>query len=366
MAMTLPLSGLRVVELGGIGPGPHAAMQLADMGAEVLRVVRPGTDLRAFGLDTHVLRGRTNVFADLKDADDESAVAALVAEADVLIEGFRPGVAERLGLGPERCMAENPRLVYARMTGWGQTGPLADSAGHDINYLSITGVLNAIGPKESPVPPLNLIGDYGGGSMMLVAGVLAALWSRSVSGTGRVIDVAMVDGVAALAQPILEQRAMRLWNDQRASNQIDGAAPFYRTYVCSDGGFMAVGAVEPQFYALFLRGLGMDDADLPPQGERESWDRLAELIARRFAEHPRQHWTAVFEGTDACVTPVLSFDEAVEHGHIKARRTLSGTGSDVAAAAAPRFGGESGPSARDTSPSRVVPLSEAVGAWATR
>ncbi len=225
--MNGPLTGLRVVELGSIGPGPHAAMVLSDLGAEVVRVVRPSTPVEEYTRTTHVLRGRTAILADLKSPADVLKVRGLVERADVLIEGFRPGVTERLGLGPEDCLDVNPGLVYARMTGWGQSGPLASTAGHDINYISITGALHAIGPANAPVPPLNLVGDYGGGSMFLLAGVLAALWDRERSGVGQVVDAAMVDGVAALIQPILELRATGDWSDLRESNMLDGGAPYY-------------------------------------------------------------------------------------------------------------------------------------------
>ncbi|MBF4162702.1 CaiB/BaiF CoA transferase family protein [Nocardioides acrostichi] len=360
--MSGPLTGIRVVELAGIGPGPHAAMMLSDLGADVVRVVRPSTPESDYAMTSHVLRGRTVVFADLKDAGDVARVRALVARADVLIEGFRPGVAERLGLGPGEFTVDNPGLVYGRMTGWGQTGPLASSAGHDINYISLTGVLDAIGPAGSPVPPLNVVGDYGGGSMFLVTGILAALVERHASGAGQVIDAAMLDGVGALTQPINELRAMGVWHDGRAANLLDGAAPFYRTYACSDGRHVAVGAIEPQFYALLVAGLGLDAADLPDQHDRSSWPELAATFSAAFGARDRDHWTGVFDGTDACVTPVLGFAEAPTHPHVAARGSLVAAGPDVVAASAPRFSRTPGRAAEGTTP-RVRALEEVVRDW---
>jgi alpha-methylacyl-CoA racemase len=330
------LSGTRIVELASIGPGPHAGMLLADMGAEVVRIVRPGaTEQELAG--TFTMRGRTSVQADLKDPAALAQVLELLDGADVLIEGLRPGVTERLGLGPEVVLARNPRLVYARMTGWGQTGPLASTAGHDINYISLTGALHAIGPAEHPVPPLNFVGDYGGGSMYLVTGILAALLERERSGAGQVLDVAMVDGAAALVQPILELRATGVWNDTRGNNVIDGAAPFYGTYECSDGKFLAVGAIEAQFYAELLRLLDLDAATLPDQNDRDGWPRLAETIGGRVRTRTRDEWAEVFADSDACVTPVLTFAEAPGHPHVAARRSLVDSAAGVTAAPAPRF-----------------------------
>jgi alpha-methylacyl-CoA racemase len=335
--MSRPLEGVRVLEMAGIGPGPHACMMLADLGAEVVRVERPGP--RDRGTDHHTLRGRTVVVADLKSPEDRELVSALAARADVLVEGYRPGVMERLGLGPEDLLGENQRLVYSRMTGWGQQGPLAARAGHDINYISLTGALHAVGPAAQPVPPLNLVGDYGGGSMMLVVGVLGALLERERTGRGQVVDAAMVDGASVLMQSLLELRDVGIWNDTRGANLLDGAAPFYRTYECADGRFMAVGAIEPQFYALLVEGLGLDLEELPDRDDRDRWDELSQLFAGRFAEQDRDHWVAVFEDTDACTTPVLTFAEAPAHRHVGARRSLvdAGEGS-VVGTRAPRFG----------------------------
>jgi len=319
--MSRPLSGIQVVEMAGIGPGPHACMMLADLGAEVIRVLRPSEAPEEH--NAHTLRGRRRVVADLKDPADRDRVLDLIASADVLVEGFRPGVMERLGLGPGEAMARNPRLVFARMTGWGQHGPYAAMAGHDINYISITGALHAIGTSESPVPPLNLVGDYGGGSMLLVNGVLAALVQRATTGEGQVVDAAMVDGASVLLAGILELRPDRTWNDTRSNNLLDGAAPFYRTYRCSDGGFMAVGAIEPQFYALVVSGLGLDADLLPDRDDPASWPELTTVLAEAFDAQPRSHWESVFDGTDACVTPVLDFEEAVTHPHVAARGSLT-------------------------------------------
>jgi alpha-methylacyl-CoA racemase len=360
--MTGPLADVRIVELAGIGPGPHAGMVLSDMGADVVRVVRPAaSDVEFSG--TFTRRGRTSVRADLKDEADRARVLELLDAADVLIEGLRPGATERLGLGPGVVLARNPRLVYTRITGWGQTGPLASTAGHDINYISLTGALHAVGPAAGPVPPLNFVGDYGGGSMFLVTGILAALLERGRSGQGQVLDVAMVDGAAALVQPILELRAQGRWTDERASNLLDGAAPFYRTYECSDGKHLAVGAIEPQFYAELLRILRLDAAALPGQNDHAGWPRLAEAIGAVIATKKRDEWAAMFDGSDACVTPVLSFAEAPTHPQIAARQTLLAGSSGVTAAPVPRFSRSSG--SWSTAPSgSVVTLSDAVERWA--
>ncbi|SFN51367.1 alpha-methylacyl-CoA racemase [Pseudonocardia ammonioxydans] len=328
---------MRVVELAGIGPGPHASMVLADLGAEVLRVGRPGetTDDR-----DPTLRGRRRVVADLKTAAGRDAVLELAAHADVLVEGFRPGVTERLGVGPDDCLARNPCLVYARMTGWGQDGPLADRAGHDINYISLTGVLHAIGPGDGapPVPPLNLVGDYGGGSMALVVGVLAALFEARGSGRGQVVDAAMVDGASTLAQVVWSLLGQGEWVDRPSSNLLDGHAPFYRTYRCADGRFVAVGAIEPQFWAELLDGLGLDPAELPSRDDPASWPALGTRFAEVFGARTRDEWAAVFAGSDACVTPVLSFAEAAGHPHLAARDTIVAPEGGVRQAApSPRF-----------------------------
>ncbi|SDH10606.1 alpha-methylacyl-CoA racemase [Lentzea fradiae] len=326
-----PLEGLRVVEFGGIGPGPHGAMLLADLGAEVTRVERPSGGLSVVpdASRDFLLRGRRSVSADLKSPEGRAAVLALVSEADVVIEGFRPGVLERLGLGPSDCLAVNPRLVYARMTGWGQDGPLAQRAGHDINYLSVTGILHAIGK-----PPLNLVGDFGGGSLYLVLGVLSALWERHRTGRGQVVDAAIVDGVASLAQMIWSMKAQSVWEDTPDANLLDGGCPFYATYECADGRSVAVGSLEPQFYALLLAGLDLTDAGLPPQHDRDGWPLLRKAFADAFSTRTRDEWAEVFASSDACVTPVLTLDEATSHPHLTARGVFT---PDGAAVPAPRF-----------------------------
>lgn len=339
--MTGPLDGLRVIELAGIGPGPHAAMILGDLGADVVRVERPASSAVDVldGNPDHMLRNRRSLAADLKNSADRDMVLRLIAKADVLIEGYRPGVAERLGLGPDECAAVNPGLVYARMTGWGQNGPMAERAGHDINYISLTGVLNAIGrPGERPVPPLNLVGDFGGGSMFLLVGILAALFERQRSGLGQVIDANMLDGVSVLSQMMWAMRGFGQWSSSAGTNLLDGGAPFYDTYVCADGRAVAVGAIEPQFYAALLDGLGLADADLPDQHDRSGWPTLRERFAQMIASEGRDHWAAVFDGTDACVTPVLSFDEvAKEESYLRGRGSLLEVDGVTQAAPAPRF-----------------------------
>jgi alpha-methylacyl-CoA racemase len=332
------LEGLRVVELAGIGPLPHAAMLLADLGADVVRVERPGgvTQLLPVEKDA-VLRNRLSVRANLKDSADLAKVIKLVEKADVLIEGYRPGVAERLGIGPDICRERNPRLIYARVTGWGQSGPLAPYAGHDINYLALAGALNAIGRKgERLLAPLNLIADLGGGSMLAVMGILAALYSRAQTGDGAVIDIAMIDGVSALMTMIWTLTENGLWSAERGTNVIDGAAPFYDTYECADGRYIAVGAVEPAFYAQLLRGLGLDAADLPDQHDRTAWPAMRTRFAEVFRGQTRDAWVQTFASLDACVTPVLTLAEVPDHPHISARSTIVKAFGQHQPAAAPR------------------------------
>jgi alpha-methylacyl-CoA racemase len=332
---------VRVLELAGLGPGPHAAMLLADLGADVVRVDRPaGRMLRLTDspVPDHVLRGRRSVAADLKDPGDLAMVRALADRADVLLEGLRPGVTERLGLGAEECLARNPRLVYARMTGWGQTGPWADRVGHDLNYLSITGALAAIGRAgERPVVPVNLVADFGGGSMVCVVGILSALVERATSGLGQVVDAAMVDGVSVLTQMLWALRAQGGWSDERGTNLLDGGAPFYDTYPCADGRYVAVGALEPHFYAALITGLGLDGERLPDQYDRAGWPVLRARFAEVIASKDRDHWSAHFDGTDACVTPVLTFAEAPSHPHLAARGTHLTLDGVTQPAPAPRF-----------------------------
>jgi alpha-methylacyl-CoA racemase len=335
-----PLQGLRVLEFGGIGPGPHAAMVLADLGADVVRVERPSGGLTVLPPDARdwLLRGRRSVAADLKDPAGLHTVRRLLDAADVVVEGFRPGVAERLGIGPDEALARNPRLVYARMTGWGQDGPLAQRAGHDINYISLTGALHSFRTAGArPTPPINLVGDFGGGSMFLVTGILAALWERSSSGRGQVVDAAMVDGTSVLMQMVWALRAQGVWRDEPASNLLDTGAPFYDTYACADGGYVAVGALEPQFYAELLTGLGLAAEALPGQYDPAGWPVLRERFTAAFASRPRDEWADAFAGTDACVTPVLSLAEAPRHPHLAARGTLTEVDGVLQAAPAPRF-----------------------------
>jgi alpha-methylacyl-CoA racemase len=338
--MAGPLQGLRVVELAGIGPGPHAAMVLGDLGADVVRIERASNGVAPVPnpRDDHLLRNRRWVQANLKDSEDRDRVLRLISNADALIEGYRPGVTERLGLGPQDCARVNKRLIYARMTGWGQSGPRSQQAGHDINYISLNGVLHAIGRAgERPVPPLNLAGDFGGGSMFLVVGILAALWERARSGHGQVIDAAMVDGSSVLAQMMWAFRAMGLWSDERGANLLDSGAPFYDTYTCSDGRFVAVGAIEPQFYAELLDKLGLDAADLPHQNDISRWPEIRNALTEAFASHDRDYWANVFGDSDACVTPVLSFAEVHTERHIAARATFYHDHGHLLPAPSPRF-----------------------------
>ncbi|MGV9846663.1 CaiB/BaiF CoA transferase family protein [Streptomyces fungicidicus] len=333
-----PLSGVRVVELAGIGPGPFAAMLLADLGADVVRVDRPGGP--GLGIDPALdvtNRNKRSVIVDLKDPGGPARVLDLAERADVLIEGYRPGVAERLGVGPGDCHARNPRLVYGRMTGWGQQGPLADRAGHDIAYIALTGTLGMIGdPDRPPAVPANLLGDYAGGSLYLVVGVLAALHHARATGAGQVVDAAIVDGTAHLSAMIHGMLAAGAWQDRRGANLLDGGCPYYGTYGTADGRHMAVGALEPRFYAEFLSLLGLEE----PAGAHTDvtrWPELRERVAARFKERTRDAWAAVFDGTDACVAPVLSLGEAPHHPHLAARGTFTDHGGITQPAPAPRF-----------------------------
>ncbi|MCX4522579.1 carnitine dehydratase [Streptomyces sp. CB00072] len=333
-----PLTGVRVVELAGIGPGPFAAMLLADLGADVVRVDRPGG--AGLGIDPAsdlTNRNKRSVLLDLKSDEGPARVLDLVERADILIEGYRPGVAERLGVGPEACLARNPKLVYGRMTGWGQDGPLAERAGHDIAYLALTGTLSMIGkPDEPPVVPANLVGDYAGGSLYLVVGVLAALQHARAHGEGQVVDAAIVDGAAHLATMIHGMLAAGSWQDRRGTNLLDGGCPFYGTYATSDGGHMAVGPLEGQFYAEFIGLLGIADA-FPDRWDLARWDELRAAVTERFLTRTRAEWTEVFDGTDACVAPVLSLTEAPHHPHLAARSTFVEHSGLTQPAPAPRF-----------------------------
>ncbi|GAA1274050.1 MULTISPECIES: CaiB/BaiF CoA-transferase family protein [Streptomyces] len=328
---TGPLSGLRVVELAAIGPVPFACMILADLGAEVIRVDRADGRRSFEQWHQELDRGRHRIALDLKSPDDVAELLSLVESSDVLVEGFRPGVAERLGIGPEVCLERNPALVYARMTGWGQDGPLATAPGHDINYLALTGALYAIGESGGPpVVPVNFLGDFGGGSMFLLAGVLAALYERRSTGAGRVVDAAIVDGVGAMLGMLVGMRSAGQWQHERGTNLLDGGAPFYTCYACADGGYVAVGALEERFYAALVHGLELDAAALPDRDDPRNWPAVRREFANRFAGATRDHWAQLFEGTEACVTPVLSAAEAASHPHHQAR----GSGP---AAVAPRF-----------------------------
>lgn len=336
-----PLMGIRVVEMAGIGPGPFAGMLLSDLGAEVIRVDRPGGGGTLGANPADVTgRGRRSIAVNLKHADGVEAVLRLVETADLLIEGFRPGVMERNGLGPEVCLERNPRLIYGRMTGWGQEGPLAQTAGHDINYLALSGALSAIGRADGgPVPPLNLVGDYGGGSMFLLLGLLAALVERQQSGRGQVVDAAITDGVAALMANQYGFAALGLVDAQRQNNILDGGAHYYDTYECSDGKWISIGAIEPQFYTLLLDRLGipLDEAGLEAHYDRERWPELKARLAGLFRRRSRDEWCALLEGTDACFAPVLDMDEAVAHPHNRARGSYVERDGVVQPAPAPRF-----------------------------
>jgi alpha-methylacyl-CoA racemase len=329
---------MRVIEMAGIGPIPWTGMVLADLGAEVVRIDRigPPTLGDIVGPDP-TGRGRRSLALDLKQPEATEIVLRLLDSADILIEGFRPGVMERLGLGPQVCLERRPRLVFGRMTGWGQEGPRARTAGHDLNYLSVTGVLAAIGTEGQSIPPLNLIGDYGGGAMLLLVGILAAAWAVRGGAPGQVIDAAMVDGVALLASLVHGLMANGNWTEKRQSNLLDGGAPFYRTYQTSDGEQVAVGALEPQFFAEMLRGLGLSSDDLPSQYDRAAWPLLADAIAERFALGTRDHWTSVFADTDACVSPVLRWSEADSDPHVGERGIVIDGNGMRQAAPAPRF-----------------------------
>lgn len=333
-----PLAGLRILELANVGPSAHAAMILADLGADILRIQRPGELTAVDGARNQLHRGRRVVELDLKSTNGIAEILDLVDRADGLVEGYRPGVAERLGLGPDVLLERNPALVYARVTGWGQDGPRAGKAGHDINFLAPTGILHAMGRADDrPIPPLNIIAGFGGGSMFLVTGILSALWERQSSGQGQVVDVSMAEGAALLAQHAWSTRADGGWSDTRGGNLVDGSCPFWDTYECADGHYMAVGAFEPQFYADVLDALDLDAQQLPAQNDRSRWPELREAIAARFHTRTRTQWTAEFEDLDACVTPVLSFAEAVKDPHFIARKTFATIDNVVQPLPVPRF-----------------------------
>ena len=330
-----PLLGIKVIEMAGIGPVPLAGQLLADWGAEVTVVDRAPIETDPADINR---RGKSSVVLNLKREGATSAALDLIAGADVLLEGFRPGVMERLGLGPDTCMERNARLIYGRMTGWGQDGPLASSAGHDINYIAITGALHAIGSGQKPIPPLNLLGDYAGGSMFLVSGVLAALVERSQSGRGQIIDAAIVDGVPAMMGLIYQHCADGRWNvAQREDNMLDGAAPYYTCYKTSDGRHMAVGALEDVFFAKLAEGLNLSPDLIENRHDKSRWPEMRKAYAEIFATRSQNEWTEIFAGTDACVTPVLDFNEALEDTHMQARQTLVHTNGVIEPSVAPRF-----------------------------
>jgi alpha-methylacyl-CoA racemase len=356
--MTGPLSGLKVLEFAGIGPGPFCAMVLADLGANVIRIVRPGSEPDPYDVTT---RNRLTVTLDLRADGSVAQAMALVKNADCLIEGFRPGVMERLGLGPATCLAENPRLIFGRMTGWGQQGPLALTAGHDINYIAITGALNAIGRAgQTPPPPLNLVGDFGGGGMLLTVGLLAALYESRRSGRGQVVDAAMTDGTALLSSFFYGMKAMGRWGNDRGANLLDGAAHFYDTYACADGKFVAIGAIEPNFYAELLKRCGIEDPSFKDQMDASGWPLLKDKLTQIFQTRTREAWCEILEGTDACFAPVLDWDEAPLHPHNVARGTYVDVDGVMQPAPAPRFSRTENAMPK---PAQAASLEEALAAW---
>jgi alpha-methylacyl-CoA racemase len=356
-----PLAGMKVVEIATVGPTPFCGMVLADLGADVIRVDRAGDGpplLMEPGADPSE-RSRRSISIDLKSDGASEVVLCLAQRADVLIEGFRPGVAERLGFGPDACRQRNPRLVYGRVTGWGRRGPLAPRAGHDINFLALAGALHPIGRRgDPPAIPMNMVADYGGGGMLLAVGVLAALWERERSGLGQVVDASMVDGSALLTTMIHGLRAAGLWSDERGVNLLDSGAPFYDVYQTADGGYMAVGALEPRFYSALIQGLGLEGAALPEQYDRSGWPLLRERFASTFLAKSRQEWEDAFAGLDACVAPVLALGEAPWHPHNVARGTFIEVGGVTQPGPAPRF--ERTPPALPTPPPRVGEHTEVI------
>jgi alpha-methylacyl-CoA racemase len=359
-----PLVGVKVVEFAGMGPGPMASMLLSDLGANIIRIERHDVaEAFSAGYSDPVMRGRDAIFLNLKEQDEVRQALRLIERADVLIEGFRPGVMEALGLGPAVCLARNPALVYARMTGWGQTGRLAKRAGHDINYIALSGALHRIGRAgQPPTVPLNLIGDYGGGALYLALGVVCGVLHSCASGKGQVIDVAMIDGTASLMAKQYGLFAAGLVRSGRERNLLDGGAPFYNVYACSDGHFVAVGAIEAKFFAELLRGLEIEPSSIPSQHDRERWPEMRQAFTDRFASRSRDAWSDIFAQTDACVTPVLSMDEAPLHPHIRERDTFLSLGGVVQPAPAPRFVGTP---PEVPSPSGRKTVEAAIRAWET-
>jgi alpha-methylacyl-CoA racemase len=361
-----PLAGVRIIELAGLGPAPFAGMMLADAGADIIRIDRSDRAIYPPISEPHVdlmNRGRRSVAVDLKHPEGVALVLRLLEGADGLMEGFRPNVAERLGLGPDVCLDHNPRLVYGRMTGWGQQGPLAATAGHDIDYIAVAGALEPMGRAgQRPFPPLNLVGDFGGGGMLLAFGMCAAIISARQTGVGQVIDAAMVDGAASLMTMTYTLMSSGIWKEQRGTNLLDTGAPFYEVYETSDGGYFAVGAIEPQFYAELIRLLGLEGADLPDQMDREEWPRTKERFAALFAAKTRKEWQVIFEGSDACGAPVLSPVEAPGHPHMQARGTFTEVAGVVQPAPSPRFLGTPG-AIRRPPPNPGQHTDEALADW---
>ena len=333
-----PLNGFKIIELAGIGPGPFCGMMLADMGAEVIRVERIGAAQATQAPKDVLTRSRRSIAVDLKSPEGVETVLRLVEKADGLIEGFRPGVTERLGLGPEHCQGRNPRLVYGRMTGWGQEGPMAQAAGHDINYIALAGALHAIGrPGERPVPPLNLVGDFGGGGMLLAYGMVCGLLEVTKSNQGQVIDAAMVDGTAALMAMFYSMSASGAFDTQRGTNLLDGGAHFYDTYETADGEHISIGSIEPQFYALLMAKAGLDPDYFQPQMERGRWVELKAKLTEVFLSKTQAQWCKIMEGSDVCFAPVLNLIDAAEHPHNKAREAYQTVGGMLQPSPAPRF-----------------------------
>jgi alpha-methylacyl-CoA racemase len=360
-----PLAGIRVVEMAGVGPAPLCGMLLSDMGADVVRIERPGRSDVPVDLPVHLdptLRGRRSLFLDLKIEDHRSQARALVGQADVLIEGYRPGVMERLGLGPEACLKGNPDLVYGRVSGWGQTGPLAQTAGHDINYIALTGILDCIGERgRAPVPPLNLVGDFGGGAMFLAFGVVSALLHARVTGEGQVVDAAMIDGSATLMAQFFGFLAQGSWQTRRGENILDGGAPWYGTYETCDGRYIAAGAFEDRFWTKFVLAIGLDPEVLPARQDRGNWPAIREAVASAVRARSLAHWIEVFEGTDACVAPVLSLTEAPAHPHHVERGTFTTVDGLVQPAPAPRMSRT--PGRIQTGLARETTVEAVLGRW---
>lgn len=360
-----PLAGVKIIELAGIGPGPLCCALLSDMGADILRIDRNTDPKLGIGQPTVAdvtRRGRLSVSVDLKHEDGVATVLRLAADADAIIDPFRPGVTERLGLGPDDCAAVNARIVYGRMTGWGQDGPLSQAAGHDLNYLALTGVLDAIGPKEMPVPPLNVVADMGGGAMFLATGVLAAILEARQSGQGQTVDVSMVEGSAYLGMGVFGMLAAGTWVDERVSNFLDGGAHFYRCYRTKDKKFVSIASIEAKFYALLLAALDLDPADLPDQMDRPTWPAMARKLEALFAQKTRDEWCEIMEGTDICFAPVLSFAEAPGHPHNQARSSFPEIAGVVQPGPAPRFSRT--PSAIQSAPPTLgADTSEGLAAW---